>query len=291
MKDDAPLPAVAVLGEILWDVFGDSRRLGGAPLNFAAHARSLGHPVSLISALGEDALGREAAEQIAALGLDMSLLQTSKRYPTGTASVRLDAHGNAEFTIARPAAFDAIEPDMARLRDARRPDPAWFYFGTLIAATSSGRQVLDRLLERFAGATRFLDLNLRPGSDSPELATSMLERADVVKLNENELACVHDFAGLPQGAPDFCRAASERYGWDAVAVTLGERGCVMLAGGELVEGSAVAITVADTVGAGDAFAAAFMHGLSRRWRAGDIAAFANRIAASVAARPGSLPER
>jgi fructokinase len=284
------LPAVGVLGEVLWDVFGESRRLGGAPLNFAAQIRRLGHPVSLISALGTDGLGDEAAASIARLGLDASLLQRTPRFATGTAEVRLARDGNPEFTIRRPAAYDAIDLSVRDIEAIRRKPPAWFYFGTLLASSAAGGRVLDRLLAELDGARRFLDLNLRPGSDSPALVTKLLAQADVLKLNEEELGRVRAATGLPAGVEPFCRAASDRFGFGAIAVTLGERGCAVLIDAEYAEAAALPVTVADTVGAGDAFAAAFVHGLSRSWRADEIAAFANRIAAGVVGRYGSLPE-
>jgi fructokinase len=281
------LPAVVVLGEILWDVFADTRRLGGAPLNFAAHIRRLGHPVSLISGLGDDELGREAARRVAELDLDVRLLQTTSRFATGTAAVRLGPGGSAEFTIARPAAYDAIELAASELRALS--GAGWFYYGTLFAATVQGREVLERLLEALGGALKLYDVNLRPNAESPALVEALLAHADVVKLNEDELARVSEFAGLPSDVEAFCRAASGRYGLHAVSVTMGDRGCAMLARGEFVEAPAYPIVVADTVGAGDSFAAAFVHGLCRQWPVSEIADFANRIAAGVASRHGSLP--
>jgi fructokinase len=285
----AALPAVVVLGEILWDLFADSRRLGGAPLNFAAHARSLGHPVTLISALGADAPGREAATRIGLLDLDTSLLKTSTQFATGTAAVGSGPDGDPVFCIERPAAYDALELSAQELGQIAGKGARWVYFGTLLASRAPGRQTLEALLDSLPDARRFLDLNLRPGSDSPELAAALLAHADVVKLNEYELAQIHEFTGLPPDIRDFCRAGSERFGWQAVCITLGERGCAMRVGADFIEAPGVAVVVADTVGAGDAFAAAFMHGLSRDWPAERIAAFANHLGASVAAQPGSLP--
>jgi fructokinase len=287
---DPTLPAVAVLGEILWDLVGETRRLGGAPLNFAAHLRHLGHNVSLVSGLGTDAPGREAAARVAGLGLDTRLLQTTSRLPTGTAQVALGLAGDAEFKIVRPAAYDAVELSDRELELLHQLAPGWLYFGTLFAATDTGRHVLDRLIDALPGAQKFYDVNLRPGADAPALVAALLAEADVVKLNEDELRRVHGFAGLPAGTEAFCRAACERYDWRAVAVTRGERGSAVLVGGQFIEAPGVAVTVADTVGAGDAFAAAFVHGLSRRLPAGEIAAFANRVAAKVASRHGSLPD-
>ncbi len=287
---DVTLPGVVVLGEVLWDLFGATRRLGGAPLNFAAHLRRLGHRVTLISGLGTDELGRQAAELIGGLGLDTSLLQTRSLHPTGTAEVRLDSAGSAEFEIRRPAAYDAIDLSPREIERLRDDGPAWCYFGTLYPSMPQGRLVLDRLLGALDGAFRFLDLNLRPGSDAPELVSALLASADVVKLNEDELERVRRLAGLPADVEAFCHAASERFGWRAVSVTLGARGCVLLAAGQYVEMPGEPVVVADTVGAGDAFAAALLHGLCRDWPADRIAAFANSLAAGVASRHGSLPD-
>jgi len=283
------LPAIAVLGEVLWDVFGESRRLGGAPLNFAAHLRRLGHPVSLISALGTDSLGNDAAAKLAKLDLDTRLVQRTSRFVTGIAEVSLGTDGVPEFKIPRPAAYDAIDLNRQDIESLREQAPAWFYFGTLFTATAAGDRLLDRLLAELDVAGRFLDLNLRAGSDAPELIVKRLSQANVVKLNEAELGRVASLAGLPTGIELFCRAACDHFALSAIAVTLGERGCAVLSGGEYVHAPGLPVDVADTVGAGDAFAAAFVHGLSRNWPAEQIAAFANRIAADVASHHGGLP--
>ena len=126
---------------------------------------------------------------------------------------------------------------------------------------------MKRLLNTLDETVKFYDLNLRPGCDSPALVNQLLEWADVVKLNEEELHRVHDYTRLPLSYETFCREAAVRYGWKAVAVTLGARGCAILANGHYVEAAGPAVDVADPVGAGDAFAAAFMHGLSSNWAA------------------------
>lgn len=274
---------------MLWDLFEDTRRLGGAPLNFAAHAARLGHDPLLISAVGTDSLGEEAAAAIHALGLTTAFLQQTSRFSTGAARVHLGAGDQTRFTIERPAAYDDIRISDCDLEKLVSQAPEWFYYGTLFASIPAGEAALCRLLNALSAATRFYDLNLRPGCWSAPLVTRLLESADVVKLNEEELDCVQEFAGLPRSNEAFCREASKRYSWRAVCVTLGARGCAILANGEYVEAQGRAVDVADTVGAGDAFAAAFMHGLISRWPAAEIAAFANRVGALVASRQGAIP--
>ena len=272
-----------VLGEVLWDIFPDCTRLGGAPLNFAAHALRMGHAPLLFSAVGNDDLGRQAVREIQFLGLRLtSLLQSTDRYPTGRAAVSLDALGQAAFRIERPAAYDALTLSTGEIQTLRAWSPDWLYFGTLFSSRPEGRAILFELLRLMPDALRFYDLNLRPGFDSPPLVRELLEQAEVVKMNQDEMCSIHRYLGLPAETNAFCAAAAERFGWRAVCVTLGSRGCAVFANGQYHEEPARPIEVADTVGAGDAFAAAFLHGLTAQWNIAEIARFANRVGALVA---------
>ena len=280
---------VLVVGEILWDIFPDSVRLGGAALNFAAHARRLQHEALLISAVGRDELGEQAMQAVTGLGLDKRFIQTTALFSTGTANVQFGPSHQTSFSIERPAAYDAVELSEPDFQQVIRWKPAWLYYGTLFSSIVSGKDLLNRLLQAVPEAKRFYDVNLRPGSNSPALVLELLRAATVVKLNEEELASVQEFTGLPADIEGFCRAGAECYGWSAVCVTLGARGCAMLAGGEYVEATGHPVDVADTVGAGDAFAAAFMHGLISDWPAAEIADFSNRVGALVASVHGAIP--
>jgi fructokinase len=280
---------IAVLGEVLWDVFEDSRRLGGAPLNFAAHAARLGHDPLLISAVGDDSFGEEAVEAIRSLGLRTEFVQKACRFPTGTARVHLGPGDQTRFIIERPAAYDAVSISESDIEHLVSLAPAWLYYGTLFASTAAGEATLCRLSNALPAAMRFYDLNLRPDCWTAPLVTRLMRNANVVKLNEDELECVQKFAQLPPRVEAFCREGANRYGWTAVCVTLGARGCAVLAHGDYVESEGIAVDVADTVGAGDAFAAASLHGLICEWPAAEIAAFANRVGALVASRHGAIP--
>ena len=281
---------IVVLGEVLWDIFEQSRRLGGAPLNFAAHASRLGHDTLLISAVGADLLGEEAFEAIRELGLNTTFLQKTTRFQTGAAHVHPRPDGQTRFVIERPAAYDAVSIPDREIERIVSQAPDWLYYGTLFASNSRGEASLNRLANALPAAKRFYDLNLRPDCYSAALVERLLSIANVVKLNEEELHCVHRFTGLPLATEAFCREGAERYGWHGVCVTLGARGCAILAHTEYIEAAGHAVDIADTVGAGDAFAAAFMHGLISRWSAPEIAAFANRVGALIASRHGAIPE-
>ncbi len=277
-----------VVGEVLWDVFENGAFLGGAPLNFAAHAKRLGHEAMLMSAVGEDPRGHRAKQEIAALGLNTELIAQTSRHPTGTATIELDGGGQPRFVIHRPAAYDDIDFDDRMAQRLKDWGPTWIYFGTLFPSQPSGLRTLRRVLDCFSAVPRFYDVNIRPGFDSGVIG-EFIQRAQVVKLNESEVEAVSAIAGLPSEYRDFCTAGCERFGWQAVCVTLGPRGCVALAGGEYVESAGRRVEVSDTVGAGDAFAAAFVHGLAQHWRPAEIAEFANGVGALVASRAGAIP--
>ena len=188
---------ILVVGEVLWDVFEESKRLGGAPLSFAAHAKRLGCDPRLISAVGNDELGECTITKIASLELDTALIQRTCRFKTGTAQVHVGPGEQTRFLYSRPAAYDSVTISDEHLKLLQGSAPNWFYYGTLFAARTEGKAVLVRLFEAFPSAGKFYDLNLRPGYDSPELVTGLLARADVVKLNEEELEVVRQFTGLP----------------------------------------------------------------------------------------------
>ena len=279
---------VLVAGEILWDVFADTTRLGGAPLNFAANLQRLGHTSRLVSAVGADAAGDEAIRVIRGLGLDITWLQLTARFGTGAATVGIGPSGEPVFSIERPAAYDAVELTDAEIAQISGWRPTWVYYGTLFPSCPDGKGTLDRLLRQLPETTRFYDLNLRPGFD-PSLVDELLRAAHVVKLNDEELTVVRRQTGLPADLQRFCREGRDRFGWQAAAITRGARGCALLVGDDYVESPGVPVSVVDTVGAGDAFAAAFLHGLESAWPAARIADFANRAGAAVAAIRGAIP--
>ena len=280
---------IVSIGEILWDVFGDGERLGGAPFNFAAHARRLGHEVVFISAVGEDERGRKALEQMAELDLSPAFVRRVAGAPTGFVSVRLDPAGQPDFTIHRPAAYDCLELGASDLRQLAWFQPDWLYFGTLHQMAPRIR-ALTRTLMATLPARRFYDVNLRPDSYTPALVCELLREATAVKLNDGEVASVEQFLGWSHaGLEEFCRGAAREFGWQSACVTRGERGCAVLVDGVYAEHGGYRVQVADTVGAGDAFAAAFLHGVGAGWSAARIADFSNRLGAVVAGRAGAIP--
>lgn len=278
------------IGEILWDVIGDQEHLGGALLNLSVHSARLGHDVSLVSAVGADRRGDRALEAMPELGLSIDCVQRSDEWPTGVVTVTLGAGGQPEFEIHRPAAYDSLNLDEAALKSLDVQDPDWICFGTLLSLYPRGRSVLFAAMDALPRARRFYDVNLRPKSFTAELVLELLRRATVVKLNQDEVRSLDAmFKTSSRTLEEFCRGHAVRWGWEAVCVTRAELGCALLVRDHYVEVPGYRVPVADTVGAGDAFSAAFLHGLNAGWPPAQIGDFANRLGAIVASRPGGAP--
>ena len=237
--------------------------------------------------MGADQRGDRALEAMSGLGLSIDCVQRSEEWPTGIVTVTVADDGQPEFEIHRPAAYDSIKLDTPALERLAAWDPDWVCFGTLLSMYPRGRNVLFETMDALPRARRFYDVNLRPKSFTPELVLALLGRATVVKLNQDE---VHSLDAMFQRSnrtlEEFCRDYAARFGWEAVCVTRGELGCAILVRDQYVEVPGYRVQVADTVGAGDAFSAAFLHGLNAGWPAAQIGDFANRLGALVASRPG-----
>jgi fructokinase len=281
---------IVSIGEVLWDVIGDKEYLGGAALNFSAHAAQLGHTVFFVSAVGKDERGRRVLERMGELGLSTQFVHETDVYPTGLVTVELNAAGVPKFTLHHPAAYDAPELSESDLSTLLSPKPDWIYFGTLFQMSPQAKQLTYRLIDSHCGARLLFDVNLRKDSYTAPLVRELMARAQVVKLNEDEAREIDKMLGrAPRSLDDFCRFYTKEFSWQSVCITRGEKGCVMLVNGEYVEADGYAVQSQDTVGAGDAFAAAFIHGLTLQWPTQEIADFANRVAALVASRPGGTP--
>ena len=284
---------VLSIGEILWDVIGEREFLGGAPLNVCANLQRCGDRAWLVSAVGNDRRGATALEAMAELGLNTQFIQTTPHRPTGSAHVRHDANGEPAFEIVRPAAFDELDLHPASLAELQKLKPDWLYMGTLFQTEPAMEALVHSLVEQLPGVRCFYDMNLRQGHWNLALVERLCNSACVLKLNEIEaqkLSALSRISSLgAYSLETFCMAWSERFRIDVVCVTLGPDGCCIYADGKLERFAGCAVTVRDTIGAGDAFAAAFLHGYQRRWSIARCASFANALGALVAGRSGATP--
>lgn len=279
-------------GEVLWDLIDGEEHLGGAPLNFAVSSARLGSRADLVSAVGDDRLGRQALSRMRVLGLSIDAVEVVATAATGVALVDHAAPGSARFSIPRPAAFDQLRLAPAQLTALCATAPDWIYYGTLAQTTSENLMQLKVCLELTPRAQRFYDINLRTGHWNYPLVVQLSQLATVLKMNDEEAECLHQVAGFDElfTLETFCRRWAAAHRIAMICVTRGAQGCAIWSEGNLRTYPGFSIQVADTVGAGDAFAAAFLHGLHEGWPLARVAAFANAAGALVASRNGATPD-
>jgi len=277
------------IGELLWDVFPDGRRLGGAPFNVTANLRRLGNPGRFASMVGDDELGREALAAATDLGVETQLIGTSPDMPTGTVVVDPDGADGPAFEIVSPAAYESIALDDPALDAIRSSRPRGIVFGTLAQRFPAVFESTRRIVEAAPEAHRLYDVNLREGCWTPELVLTLLPLATIVKLNELEAMTVADILGCPSEPTALGERLAGEFRVHGVCVTSGASGAAFWMEGELHLAAGIPITVVDTVGAGDAFAAGLLHGVLEGRPAAAALALANQLGALVASRPGAIP--
>lgn len=282
---------ILTIGELLWDIIDHSEHLGGAPLNFSAAVQQLGNPATLVSGVGDDSRGGKALELMAELNLSTKFVRVLPGKDTGTALVSKDSTGSATFFIKRPAAFDEYQVNEDLLLAIEDLHPHWIYFGTLTQTHPPSFTALTSILQRLPDIKRFYDMNLREGHWNLSLVQRLSKEATILKLNEDEAQILFALTRPCEtfSLEDFSRYWSKTYDIDTICITLGSKGCAVFHGDALHIIPGFPVTVVDTVGAGDAFAAAFLHGCIMDWPISYRATFANALGALVASRAGAIP--
>ena len=282
-----PQPLVIGLGEVLWDMLPSGKQLGGAPANFACHTRALGARAAIISAIGDDDLGREIAHRLEHLRVETRFLQIHPKSPTGTVSVSLDA-GKPTYTIHENVAWDAIAwdedlTDLALAADA-------VCVGSLAQRSFISRSTIQAFLQHTKPqCLRIFDLNLRQHYHSPAIIQSTLEICNILKLNDEEWPVLAKLLALNPGAPTGLRELMARFDLQLVALTRGGEGSLLITPSTTDEQPAAPTVVCDTVGAGDSFTAALAMGLLRKLPLQQVHAFASAVASYVCSQPGATP--
>jgi fructokinase len=283
-----PAARAVGIGELLWDLLPFGPRLGGAPFNLIAHLTKFGVATAYLSAVGRDDLGRRALAGIAELGVSAALVEVND-VPTGTVRVTIDVDGTPAYEIVSPAAYEMGGSNVPRARTIAA-DADLIVFGTLAMRFSAPRAALDDLIVAAPAAERLYDVNLRRDCWTIELVEDLLRSATVVKLNEEERNILASELALPAGSVEsFASDLKARYALRAVCVTRGPDGACLLLDSEYAERAAPRIQVADTVGAGDAFAAALAVGLIEQWGVADTLSVAVEYGSFVATREGAIP--
>lgn len=277
------------LGEILWDMLPDGRQLGGAPANFAYHAQALGGQCVVVSCVGDDESGNEILSRLEELGLDCKYIAVDKQHPTGTVTVELDEDGKPDYTIHENVAWDFIPSDPGFSDLASQADAVCF--GSLCQRSHVSRNTIRDFL-RFTkpDCIRVFDINLRQSYFNKEIVHTMLQLSNVLKLNDEELPVVADLLDLTGSENDILLQLTKEYGLRMVTLTRGANGSRLYAHGQNSEHKGFSTEVADTVGAGDSFAAAIALGLLHGRTFDEINEFANLVASFVCSRSGATPK-
>jgi len=276
------------IGEILWDLLPSGKQLGGAPANYAFHARGLGARSRVISRVGRDPLGAEILQRLGALGLPTDVIQVDPSAPTGTVSVELLAGGQPRFTIHEDVAWDRLALEATALVAVAEADAVCF--GTLAQRREPARGTIQALLAAVRpGALRILDLNLRQHYFSRDIIETSLRLANIVKCNDSELPVLAEMLALRGSARGQIEQLARTHGLRLVCLTRGAQGSLLYAGGQWAEDPGEPVVVKDTVGAGDAFTAALAAGMLAGQPLDTINRRANQVARYVCSCEGATP--
>jgi fructokinase len=273
---------------VLWDLLPTGPQMGGAPANFACHARALGIHARIVTRVGRDDFGDAIKRRLAEMEVAVELIQTDDTLPTGTVTVTLTADGIPAYTIHDGVAWDQLAAEPDALAAVATADAVCF--GTLAQRSVTTRRSIQRLLAGApASSWRILDINLRQNYYDVVGIEASLRLANVLKLTAYELSVLAPLSGTARSVRQQIETLAERFGLRVVVLTRGEGGSLLWQDGRWSDRSADRIDVKDTVGAGDAFTAALCVGLLRGLDLDEINTIANEVAAFVCVSAGATP--
>jgi len=286
---------VVGLGELLWDLFPQGKQLGGAPANFAYISSLLGDHGIVASRIGADALGEEAERQFHHFRLPTDFLQSDPAHPTGTVKVQVDSGGQPQYEITEAVAWDFLE--MTSEWRALAAQASAISFGSLAQRSAASRRTIREFLAAARPkAIRIFDVNLRQSFFSREILADSVLGASIIKLNHDELPRVIELLGAPEpvaSKADMKTGAEwllQASGAQLICVTRGGGGSLLVSPDASHEHTGFSVRVKDTVGAGDAFAAALVHHFLRGAPLSAMNEAANRMGAWVASCSGAMPD-
>ncbi|UBZ07283.1 carbohydrate kinase [Salegentibacter mishustinae] len=280
-------PRAICFGEILYDVFPESERIGGAPLNVASRLSRLGIQTEMISKVGDDEKGEKLISYLKAKNIKTENIAKDSDYTTGVVNVTLSASGSATYEIEHPVAWDKIEISEAIKTAVKKADA--FIFGSLVCRDEISRNTLFQLLPE--AKYRVFDINLRPPFYEKEVLVKLMNQADFIKFNDDELFEIAEMIGSPYNSLEQnLQYLSEETNTPTICVTKGRHGAVLLKKGKRFYNSGFKVKVKDTVGAGDSFLASLIAGLLKEEDPQSTLDFACAMGALVAGEEGANPE-
>ena len=278
------------MGEALWDVLPEGKKIGGAPANFAYHVSQFGFDSRVVSAVGNDALGDEILEVFKEKQLKHQLQVVN--YPTGTVQVTLDSAGIPLYEIKEGVAWDNIPftDDLKRLALSTRA----VCFGSLAQRNEVSRTSINRFLDTMPDGDeqlKIFDINLRQGFYTKEIIRESCQRCNVLKINDEELVAISRMFGYPGiDLQDKCWILLAKYNLKMLILTCGTNGSYVFTPGVVSFQETPRVPVADTVGAGDSFTAAFCASLLKGKSVPEAHKLAVEVSAYVCTQSGAMPE-
>ncbi len=280
---------VVGMGEALWDVLPEGKKIGGAPANFAYHVSQFGLASEVISAVGDDALGDEILENLTSKGL--SHLIEKVPYPTGTVQVEIDQAGVPQYEIKENVAWDNI-PYTTALETIAKSTKA-VCFGSLAQRNVVSRETIGRFIDAMPkndGTLIVFDVNLRQGFYNKDILCNSMKRCNILKINDEELVTVSRMFGYPGiDLQDKCWILMGKYNLKMLILTCGINGSYVFTPGNVSFQPTPTVEVADTVGAGDSFTAAFIASVLKGKSVTEAHALAVRTSAYVCTQKGAMP--
>ncbi len=280
---------VVGMGEALWDVLPEGKKIGGAPANFAYHVSQFGLPSCVVSAVGEDALGKEIVDNFTSKGLNQLIAEVP--YPTGTVQVEIDQAGVPQYEIKENVAWDNI-PSTAHLESLAEKTRA-VCFGSLAQRNVVSRNTINRFLDAMPQNDDTLvvfDVNLRQGFYNKEILCNSMKRCNILKINDEELVTVSRMFGYPGiDLQDKCWILLGKYNLKMLILTCGINGSYVFTPGNVSFQPTPKVEVADTVGAGDSFTAAFISSILKGKSVAEAHSLAVQTSAFVCTRKGAMP--
>lgn len=283
---------ILVVGEILFDIFPEYRRIGGAPFNFSYHLKQFDIPISFVSRVGKDSLGKDILNTLKTDGFDARGIQVDPDHPTGRVTVTPDGSGGHSFDIKPDVAYDHIEFPASPERLTGDGPPELIYFGTLMQRTPSAFKRTQAFLGKRSPQTRcFYDINLRPNCFNHEVIESSLRHADILKLNEDELDYIQDMFDKRLPYESFVEWLMKYYNIGFLALTRGGNGSEIFTDTGHYESKTPALDqVVDTVGAGDAYSALLAIGYLNNWSPRRILSIGTAFASDICRIKGAVPD-
>ena len=275
------------IGEALWDMLPEGKKLGGAPANFAYHASQFGLEGLAVSAIGHDSLGEELVGQLEEHALPYHLARVD--YPTGTVQVTLDSQGVPQYEIKTGVAWDNI-PYTKELADLAANCQA-VCFGSLAQRSPVSRESIGLFLDAVPeDCLKVFDINLRQDFYNKEVLEASFRRCDILKINDEELVVMARLFNLPGLAlEEKCRYLIKEYNLKMLILTCGVNGSYVFFDGGMSFLETPKVQVADTVGAGDSFTGAFVGSLLTGKSVTEAHETAVKVSAFVCTQSGAMP--